>query len=117
MVSEEPIIDHSSTGEIKIIRAKIDSLSVFEVTETELSTLEHGSPSSIYLNFAIFLFSVGLSTSISFLTLEITSIKIYSVYLVFSLFGIIGGSILFILWYRGKSNINNVIETIKNRAP
>jgi multidrug transporter EmrE-like cation transporter len=117
MVSEEPIIDYSSTGEIKIIRAKIDSLSVFEVTETELSTLEHGSPSSIYLNFAIFLFSIGFSTLISFLTLEITSIKIYSVYLTFSIVGIIGGSILFILWYREKSNINNVIKTIKNRAP
>ena len=47
--------NNSSSGEIgpKIKRGRYDSLELFEVSESELTIIERGSPSSTYLNFAI----------------------------------------------------------------
>ena len=47
------------TGEkaVQIKRGRVDSLSLYEITDNELDILTAGSPSSLYLNFAIFLLS------------------------------------------------------------
>lgn len=109
--------DHSSTGDIKILRAKIDSLSVYEVTDSELKTLERGSPSSIYLNFAILLISIGFSFFISLVSLDIESVKLFSTFLVFTLVGGIGGVVLLFLWYRERGEVSDVIKSIQDRIP
>lgn len=109
--------DHSSTGDIKILRAKIDSLSVYEVTDSELKTLERGSPSSIYLNFAILLISIGFSFFISLVSLDIESVKLFSTFLVFTLVGGIGGVVLSFLWYRERGEVSDVIKSIQDRIP
>jgi len=111
------LTDYSSTGDIKIVRAKIDSLSVFEITDSELKTLERGSPSSIYLNFAILLITSGISFFISLVSIDIQSVKLFSAFLVFTLVGGIGGSILLFLWYRERGEVSEVIKTIQERVP
>lgn len=109
--------ENTSKNEIRIVRGKFDSLSIYEVTDNELELLEKGSPSSTYLNFAIFLLSVGFSFLISLLTVDIGSIKIYTTYTIFTLFGIIAGIILLVLWYREYSATSEVIKKIKERIP
>ena len=72
-----------SEGAVKIKRAKYDSLCLYEVTESELEVLEKGSPSSIYLNFSVFLLSIAISFTIALLTVKIESIKLFTCFLVF----------------------------------
>ena len=109
--------DYSSTGDIKIVMGKIDSLSVFQISDSELKTLERGSPSSIYLNFAILLISIGCSFFISLVSIDIQSVKLFAAFLVFTLVGGIGGVILLLLWYRERGEISEVIQSIQSRMP
>lgn len=45
---------------VAILRAKIDTLTIYEISEEELLTIERGSPDSIYLTIAIALLSFAL---------------------------------------------------------
>ncbi len=109
--------ENTSSGEIKIIRGKLDSLSVYEITDNELEVLEKGSPSSTYLIFSIFLLSVGFSFLVSLLTVKIESIKIYTTFMIFTVVGILAGMILLALWHRERRSISEVIKRIKDRIP
>lgn len=105
----------SGENEVKIIRGKIGSVSLYEITDNELSLLEKGSPSSIYLNFAIFLFSIGISFLITLLTTSIEEIKIFTSFLVFTIIGVLGGTFLFFIWFRMKGEVSEVISKIQGR--
>ncbi|OGI88017.1 hypothetical protein A2906_02975 [Candidatus Nomurabacteria bacterium RIFCSPLOWO2_01_FULL_37_25] len=100
---------------VKINRAKLGSISLYDVTEDELSLLERGSPASTYLNFAIGLLSIGISFFISIFSTKIEDIKVYVVFWVIALVTTIGGIILFVVWRQANKSAENVIQRIKNR--
>ena len=109
--------DDTNTGDNvpTILRGKVDSLSLYEITDSELNVLEKGSPNSIYLNFSILLFSVGFSFLVALLNTDIQSERIYYTFVIFSSIGIIGGGFLFLLWYRLKSEVTDVVHRIRAR--
>ena len=78
---------------------------------------ERGSPSSIYLNFAILLLSAGISFLINLLSVNIQSIKTFTVFVVFTVIGILGGIILLVIWYRQRQSMSDIIRKIKQRIP
>jgi len=100
---------------VKINRAKLGSISLYDVTEDELSLLERGSPASTYLNFAIGLLSIGISFFISIFSTKIEDIKVYVVFWIIALVTTIGGIILFVVWRQANKSAENVIQRIKNR--
>tara|TARA_R110002049_G_C8949782_1_gene545794 strand:+ start:316 stop:738 length:423 start_codon:yes stop_codon:yes gene_type:complete len=100
----------------KIRRGRYDSLALYEVSEAELQIIERGSPNSIYLNFSIFLLSVGLSFLATLMTFDFgESNRKYTVFVVVTVVGIIIGIFLLILWYRSKNQFDDVIKKIKKR--
>ena len=101
--------------EVKIVRGRVDSLSLYEITDHELNILEKGSPSSIYLNFSIFLVSIGLSFFISLVTVDIQSTKIFSIFTIFTVIGLVGGIFLLFLWSRMRTSVSDVVKRIKSR--
>ncbi len=100
---------------IELIRGRVDSLSLYEITDNELGILEKGSPNSIYLNFGIFLASIGMSFLIALLTVEVQSTKVFTIFVVLCCIGILGGSFLIFLWYRMKGEVSDVVAKIKKR--
>ncbi|MYA10395.1 MAG: hypothetical protein F4087_09675 [Gemmatimonadetes bacterium] len=109
--------DEESTGlkEVRIVRGRVDSLSIYEVTETELDALERGSPYSIYLNFGIFLVTLGMSFLTSLLTVDIESLTTLVVFLVLTVIGNIGGALLIILWYGARKEVGGITKRIRAR--
>ena len=103
--------------EVRIIRGRVDSLSLYEITDAELETLERGSPYSIYLNFAIFLLTLGLSFLTSLLTMDIQSQStlLLIVYVGLTIVGIIVGAILIVLSRHARNEIAVVVKRIKGR--
>ena len=104
-------------GAIKVIRGRVDSLSLYEVTDSELRTLERGSPNSIYLNFAVFLLSTGASFLISILTATIEPIELYVAFLVVTCVSFVVGLVLLALWWRNRGSVQETIQDIKRRIP
>ena len=102
-------------NEVKILRGRVDSLSLYEITDTELDILEKGSPNSLYLNFGIFLFSVGLSFLIALLSTDIQSPNTFTVFVVLCVVGLLLGSFFMFLWHRTRRKVTNVVKKIKER--
>ena len=99
----------------RIVRGRIDSLSLYEITDHELRILEKGSPSSVYLNFAIFLWSIGLSFLVALITTKIDSNKTFSVFAIVTTVSLMVGAFLTVLWYRLRGEVKEVSETIRER--
>jgi hypothetical protein len=76
-----------------------------------------GSSNHILLNFSIFLLTVGISFLIGILTVHIDSIRTFTVFVIFTVIGFIGGLILLLLWGKGRKDISKLIRKIKSRIP
>jgi len=114
--TKKPDKENITDEKVKVKRHKFDSLTIYEITESELSTIENGSPSSIYLNFAIFLLSIAASFLASLLTNDYTNKQnTLIVFLLITIVGFIIGGFLMILWLRTKNEFDQTINKIKDR--
>lgn len=101
----------------KVFHARVDSVILYEIKENELDILEKGSQADIFLNFAIFLLSIAISCLLSLCTAKFDNDIIATVFVCLTIIGFIGGVLLLILWWRGKSTIKSVIKSIRDRVP
>lgn len=102
---------------IRVVRAPLDSLSVFDVTEQELDQLAAGSPSSTCFNFAVFAASIGVSFLATLCTVDVPAGKIFTVFCVVTVIGLLAGLILFVVWMRMQQSISVLVGRIRARAP
>ncbi len=98
-------------------RGRVDSVNLYEVKEDELDVLESGESTTLQLNFAIFLLSIAFAAITTLCTASFTSPLISNVYLFVAILGIIIGSYILLMWWKGRKSIKSVIKTIKNRIP
>ena len=103
------------SGETKIKRHVIDTVNIYDITESELNELERGSQADLFLEFAIFFLSSGLACFIALMTASFeTVINIYftcAAYLGFAI-----GLVLGCLWIRGRRNRKSIIQKIRKRG-
>jgi hypothetical protein len=102
--------------QIKITRGRVVSISVYEVTERELSILENGPPSSLYLNLAISLLSLAISFLIALLTTTIASDRTFTIFVVITTISFVSGIVLLVIWYISHQSISETILRIKSRV-
>ena len=100
-------------------RARVDSLVIYDVKEDELKDLERGAPCSIYLNWALSLFSAFISFLIAdFASLDLSqgcnAIAVF--FISFTICSGIISIILFCLWFRHRGDLKKVVERIRERA-
>ena len=103
--------------DVKVVRGRVDSLSLYEITDYELDVLEKGSPTPFYLNLAIFLLSVGCSFAIALFTASIEPATTHTAFVVLCSAGIAGGLLFLLLWFYTKSEVASVVNKIKARIP
>src|SRR5205085_2900493 len=100
-----------------IRRARFQTLTIYEVEESELSLLERGSPESIHLNFAIAFLTTAIALFAALYTATIPDIKTFTVFVVIAVVGLIAGVVLLCLWWRSRTSVRDQIATIRNRLP
>jgi hypothetical protein len=100
-----------------IRRARIERLNIYELSEEELELLERGSPDSLFLNFAVFLLSTAISLLIALFTTEISSDRVFNVFVIFTLLGFLGGTVLLVLWRWYRKSTTKIFEQIRRRMP
>lgn len=110
-------IENSGEKPFKIKRGRVDSLSLFEITEHELNILESGSPSSLFLNFALLLLSAATSFLITLTSTTISSDRVFAVFTIIAVTGYIAGIVLFMLWWRNRQSTATIIKRIRQRIP
>lgn len=102
---------------VTVVRGRVSSVSLYEITDNELSTLETGSSSSLYLNFSIFLLSVAISMLVTLLTTPIQDNRVFNVFVIIVSCGFIIGGFLLLLWYRTRHSMSEVVKSIRGRIP
>ena len=116
--SEPSIQDESSNDLPRIVKGRVQSISIFEMSEIELETLERGSRSEAMLNLMISAFTTAVSFLATLLTIDLTSKPVvFTVFTVIAVIGFASGIILLVLWLRTKSDRNEVIKRIRGRIP
>jgi predicted neutral ceramidase superfamily lipid hydrolase len=100
-----------------IRRARLDNLTIYEVSESELEIIERGSPDSIYLTISVALLTLATSFLGSLLLTEIKSSVILFLFIAIVVVGFIVGGILLILWKRSSSSVAICVAAIRRRLP
>ena len=108
---------NQSESSISVTRVRIDSLSVYEISDYELAVFESGNSVSTFLNFAILFSSIGLSFLATLLTVDIESIRVFSVFVILVIASLIAAVVLFVLWWQGRSQTAELCKKIRKRAP
>lgn len=98
-----------------IRRARIQQLTIYEISEDELRTLEAGSPVSLHLNFAVFLLSVAISVATALATTTFPSDRVYLTFVVVLGISAVLGLFLLILWFREHRSGSNIAKCVRNR--
>jgi hypothetical protein len=100
----------------RIRRGRVDSLTLYEITESELDTLEQGSPASLHLNFAIFFVSTALSFLVALLTTTISSDRTYCFFVVVMVVSFTASVVLGVLWFRQRKSASLLTQKIRQRV-
>ena len=114
--SEGKPTDSASLPPVEVRRGAFAQLTIYEVAEYELEVLEHGSPDSIYLNFAIFLLSIAVSFLVSLVTADLST-RVFIVFVSITIIGLVLGIFLLILWFRTRKSVSILVKKIRNRLP
>ena len=112
-----PNAQSEGSVQLRIIRGPVGSLSLYEITDYELELLEQGSPSSNFLNFAIFFFSIGASFFTTLVTVTIQSVYVFAIFVVLTVLGLFASLVLFQLWRGSKSRTRDLCKKIRARVP
>lgn len=105
---------------INVNRGKIESITIYEVYESELEVFESGAPSSIFLNFTTFFEGIFLSFLPVLLTVsfDFSKYKDFIAFLIFCIIDIVTfflTVIMFIIWLRKRKDLKHIITGIKER--
>jgi hypothetical protein len=103
--TEQPVIRYVPMG----------TITVYWVSEDELRLIETGGPSSVYLNFAIALLSIGGTFLASLALSDVRSMKVFVVFVVLMVVSLLAGLILLVLWRRASRSSQNTIQAIRSR--
>jgi hypothetical protein len=119
LATQKPMSHTQEQGEVRprIVRGRVGSLSLYEITDYELDVLAAGSPNSVYLNFAVFFLSIGLSFIASLFSATFQTERRFTAFLVVSVVGIALGVLLLVVWSQAKSRVDDVLKRIRERAP
>jgi hypothetical protein len=97
--------------------APLGELRVYIISEEELNELEHGSPASQNLNFALALLASGLTFLTTLLTTEIDSVKTFVVFVVLTVAFLLVGALLLANWLRIRRSSGGLAQRIRDRMP
>lgn len=108
---------HDNESMVPVKRGRVDSLTVYEVTDHELDSLARGGPASLLLNFGLFLLSAGISFLIALITTDIASTRTFCVFVVVTLVSFIGAITLLLLWNANRASLSDMVRKIRERMP
>ena len=100
---------------VQVRRARVGSIDIYEIKDSELEILEEGGPAQTQLNFAVFLLTLAFSSIIALSTATFKSVIIQFTFVVVAVVGSLGGLYLFVQWKRTKTSVRNLVKDIRNR--
>ncbi|MBA1195714.1 hypothetical protein G7011_01130 [Pseudomonas plecoglossicida] len=117
LVSKDAAMNHNESGDVVIRRGRVGSISLFEITDAELQTIEHGAPSGTLINIGFFAGSCFLSFLSVLLSTPIADNRLFYIYVIICICSGIGSTICFLVAQKMKGGLKELLATIKARVP
>jgi len=95
----------------------VDELTIYEITDSELEDLARGVGQSLSLNFCIFFLSISVGFLVPLLTVNISSVYVFTVFVVIVVVGISLGSVFLVLWLVKRRSVSDLVRRIRSRLP
>src|SRR4051812_16863528 len=96
--------------------APLGELKVYEVAESELDQLAQGSPSALWLNFALALLPCAAGIVVTMISSNLSDLN-FTLLTSVSLILVIAGVICLAFWLRTHEAPKDLLRQIKNRMP
>lgn len=103
------------TEQIRVNRGRMDSITVYDVTDQELRELERGGDGGLYLNFALSLASIAISFLIALATTTISSDRQFTVFVVIAIVSLVAAAVLLVVWWNCRKSVRQLVTAIKAR--
>ena len=100
---------------VSVRRARVVSIDIYEIKDSELEMLEKGEPAAVQLNFAIFLLSLAFSSLATLSTAAFESEIIQDIFVFVLVIGVLGGIYLLIQWRRSRTSVRDVVKSVRER--
>lgn len=110
-------MNHNQNGEVVIRRGRVGSISLFEITDAELQTIEHGAPSGTLINIGFFAGSAFLSFLSVLLATPIADDRLFYIYVIICALAGAGSVICFLVARKMKGSLKELLKAIKARVP
>ncbi len=109
----------SSNGNknVAVRHARVASIDIYEIKDSELDIFEKGESASVQLNFAILLFSLAFTSITTLFTASFKLEIIQTTYLCVAVFGIMVGLYLLILYLKTRTSVKDVVRNVRKRMP
>ncbi|MDO8281716.1 MAG: hypothetical protein Q7U10_03675 [Thermodesulfovibrionia bacterium] len=108
-----PINQNESSIPVK--KGRVDSISIFEVTESELETLESATPTGILFDIGVSCLSVAIAFTISLATTEIENDRAFYSFLIVVVVGYLAFIAFTIIWLVTRQSVKKLTKKIRER--
>lgn len=98
-------------------RGRVGSVELYEIKDSELETLAGGSPATLELTFGVALVSIAFTSLGTIVSTTFKNDTLKSIFILVTIIGFVLGIYFLLVWYRSKSSINVLVQTIKDRMP
>lgn len=105
----------NALGSTKVRKSYVEYVTIYEVTENELSTLENGGHATIMMDIAVSLLSIAITCLISLLTTTFDNDIVKNSFLFSMIICFVGGIVLLILSINNRKSVSDIIKVIKSR--
>ena len=100
---------------VSVRRARVVSIDIYEIKDSELEILEKGEPAAVQFNFAVFLFSIAFTSLVALLTATFASDIMRNIFGFVVVVGVLLGAYLIIEWRRSRTSVREVVGNIRGR--
>ena len=112
---KDPNAVYEASDSLRVNRAKVDSITIYDVTESELIEIESGNAVDWLFNAAIACATTTVSFIVTLTTTKIENVKLFYSYVILTCVSAVSTMVLFINWKVLKGKRDNVIVRIKAR--
>lgn len=103
--------------QLRVVRGRVDSVTLYEVKEDELQRLEDGQNGGLLLNFAIAFISIGFSAWAAIATAaSFANPYTAVVFVVVTVGGLLAGIVLGIMWFVSRKSNKRICDEIRARV-
>jgi protein-S-isoprenylcysteine O-methyltransferase Ste14 len=103
-------------SEPRIEIALVDSIKIYQVTESELDTMAAGSPTGYLFDVFLALLVFGGSLILTLTTTTINSDRLFACYTALVLVSLVGALVCFLIWLKCRKSVSQTVRKIKERV-